>query len=79
MSKCHSCENGFNGRNGNGYMPCSCNKEAKPEFVPPPPLIPYGNTELKIIHPWFYRVGIHLVIGVVVGFVGCLYATSHIS
>lgn len=21
--------------------------EAKPEFVPPPPLIPYGNTELK--------------------------------
>lgn len=22
--KCSSCKNGFNGRNGNGYQPCSC-------------------------------------------------------
>ena len=53
--------------------------EAKPEFVPPPPLIPYGNTELKIIHPWFYRAVIHFVIGVVVGILWCLYATSYVS
>ena len=24
MSKCESCRKGYNGRNGNGYMPCSC-------------------------------------------------------
>ncbi len=24
MSKCESCRNGYNGRNGNGYMPCGC-------------------------------------------------------
>ena len=46
MSKCHSCENGFNGRNGNGYMPCGCNKEAKPEFVAPPPLVPIGHPKV---------------------------------
>jgi len=22
--KCNSCENGFNGKNGNGYQPCGC-------------------------------------------------------
>ena len=32
--KCNSCFKGFDGRNGNGYMPCSCLK--KPEFVPVP-------------------------------------------
>lgn len=79
MSKCHSCENGFNGRNGNGYMPCSCNKEAKPEFVAPPPLVPWSDTGLKVIHPWFYRASIYFAIGVMVGITGCLYATSHIS
>lgn len=24
MSKCESCRKGYNGRNGNGYMPCGC-------------------------------------------------------
>ena len=24
--KCESCRRGFNGQNGNGYMPCGCNK-----------------------------------------------------
>lgn len=24
--KCESCRRGFDGRNGNGYSPCSCNK-----------------------------------------------------
>ena len=24
MGKCKSCQSGFNGRNGNGYMPCGC-------------------------------------------------------
>jgi hypothetical protein len=28
MSKCESCRKGYNGRNGNGYMPCGC----KPRF-----------------------------------------------
>ncbi|WP_349929459.1 hypothetical protein ABJ384_05835 [Acinetobacter sp. A1-4-2] len=26
--KCESCRRGFNGRNGNGYSPCGCNKVA---------------------------------------------------
>lgn len=49
--KCESCRRGFNGQNGNGYMPCSCNKsliidgpEASPEFVEPPPLVPMGRS-----------------------------------
>lgn len=46
MSKCESCRNGYNGRNGNGYMPCGCNKEAKPEYVPPPPLVQIGRPVL---------------------------------
>ena len=30
--KCESCRKGFNGQNGNGYMPCGCRKAiyAKP-------------------------------------------------
>lgn len=46
MSKCESCRKGYNGRNGNGYMPCGCDKEAKPEYVPPPPLVPIGRPVL---------------------------------
>lgn len=58
MSKCESCRKGFNGRNGNGYMPCSCKQPsiidgpdiqmspAKPKFVEPPPLIPIGHPRL---------------------------------
>lgn len=111
--KCNSCHRGFNGRNGNGYSPCSCKKaiyatpmtaiehedfkaamekdlrenplyskrnsiEAIPDFVPPPPLIALDDSEFKIIHPWFYHAAIYFVLGVVVGIVGCLYATSHI-
>ena len=53
--------------------------EAKPEFVEPPPLIPWNDTGLKVIHPWFYRASIYFAIGVMVGITGCLYATSHIS
>lgn len=45
MSKCESCCKDYNGRNGNGYMPCSCNKEAKPEYVPPP-LVQIGHPVL---------------------------------
>lgn len=26
---CSSCRNGFNGRNGNGYQPCSCHTGRK--------------------------------------------------
>ena len=29
MSKCGSCRKGYNGRNGNGYMPCSCKPRSK--------------------------------------------------
>ena len=58
MSKCESCRKGFNGRNGNGYMPCSCKQPsiidgpdiqmspAKPKFVEPPPLMPIGHPRL---------------------------------
>ena len=45
MIKCESCRKGFNGRNGNGYSPCSCkhNKEPRPEYIPPPPLVDLSN------------------------------------
>jgi hypothetical protein len=75
--KCESCRRAF--FQSGGYMPCSCIKEAKPEFVEPPPLIPWNDTGLKVIHPWFYRASIYFAIGVMVGITGCLYATSHIS
>ncbi|MDQ8995198.1 hypothetical protein RFH54_04445 [Acinetobacter soli] len=29
MSKCESCRKGFNGRDGNGYMPCGCKPKSK--------------------------------------------------
>ena len=29
MSKCESCSKGYNGRNGNGYMPCGCKPKSK--------------------------------------------------
>ncbi len=78
MGKCISCRKGFNGRNGNGYMPCSCNKEATPEFVPTPSLIALDDSEFKIIHPWFYHAAIYFVLGLIVGIVGCLYATGYV-
>ena len=36
-NKCESCIKGYNGTNGNGYQPCSCNKsesKAKPPKKP---------------------------------------------
>ncbi len=34
--KCLSCRMGYNGTNGNGYMPCGCNqKKIKAESKPP--------------------------------------------
>ena len=33
MGKCHSCKNGFNGRNGNGYSPCGCAQKTKAVFA----------------------------------------------
>lgn len=33
LGKCSSCDNKFNGTNGNGYQPCSCN--VKVESPPP--------------------------------------------
>ena len=42
--KCESCRRAF--FQSGGYMPCSCkSKEAKPEFVPPPPLERIGASE----------------------------------
>ncbi len=41
---CESCRRAF--FQSGGYMPCSCkSKEAKPEFVPPPPLERIGASE----------------------------------
>lgn len=88
MGKCISCRKGFNGRNGNGYMPCSC-EPVKPEFVEPPPLVPFSRPRLgwkpKSFNPDPYAnfnkllLIIMMVCLAVVSFVmGCLYATSHI-
>ena len=87
---CKSCRRGFNGQNGNGYMPCSCNKETKPEYVPPPPLLPIGRPVLgwkpKPFNPDPYANfnKLLLIIGMVCLAVlsfgmGCLYATSYLS
>lgn len=34
--KCRSCEKGYNGTNGNGYMPCGCVKKNSLEKSRPP-------------------------------------------
>ncbi|WP_180175825.1 hypothetical protein [Acinetobacter sp. YH12025] len=52
--------------------------EAIPEFVPPPPLVAWNNSEYKTIYPWFYHAAIYFVLGLIVGIVGCLYATGYI-
>lgn len=36
MDKCESCRKGYNGTNGNGYMPCGC----KPKSNGKPPKKP---------------------------------------
>ena len=36
MGKCESCRKGYNGTNGNGYMPCGC----KPKSNGKPPKEP---------------------------------------
>lgn len=33
MSKCYSCKNRFNGKNGNGYSPCGCAQKQKAVFA----------------------------------------------
>ena len=89
MGKCISCRKGFNGRNGNGYMPCSC-EPAKPEFVEPPPLVPFSRPRLgwkpKSFNPDPYAnfnkllLIIMMVCLAVASFVmGCLYAASYLS
>ena len=39
MDKCESCRKGYNGTNGNGYMPCGC----KPKSNGKPPKKPKFN------------------------------------
>lgn len=34
--KCESCAKGYNGRNGNGYQPCACNKNKSDPVIPMP-------------------------------------------
>ena len=85
--KCESCRRAF--FQSGGYMLCSCNKEAKPLYVEPPPLVPIGRPRLgwkpKPFNPDPYAnfnkllLIIVMVCLVVASFVmGCLYATSHI-
>lgn len=86
--KCESCRRAF--FQSGGYMPCGCNKEAKPEFVEPPLLVPIGRPRLgwkpKPFNPDPYAnfnkllLIMVMVCLIVASFVmGCLYATSHIS
>lgn len=91
MGKCISCRKGFNGRNGNGYMPCSCKQPsiidgpdiqmspAKPKFVPAPEPLIISDHSLFIVYPWKYRACLYFVLGLMVGIVGCLYAASYLS
>ena len=87
--KCESCRRGLNGQNGNGYMPCSCNKEAKPLYVEPPPLVPIGRPRLGWkpkpfnLDPYANFNKLLLIIMmvclIVASFVmGCAYAASHV-
>lgn len=89
--KCESCRKGFNGQNGNGYMPCSCKQQtiidgpdidmtpAKPKFVPAPAPLIISDHSLFIVYPWKYRACLYFVVGLMVGIVGCLYAASYLS
>lgn len=85
--KCESCKR--KRLQLGGYMPCSCNKEARPEYVEPPPLVPIGRPRLgwkpKPFNPDpyanFNKLLLIMVIGclVVASFMmGCLYATSYL-
>lgn len=62
--------------------------EPKPEFVPPPPCIPcttdWGviaakQAKFEVVPPYYARATLWFVVGILVGVLGCLYATSHIS
>lgn len=62
--------------------------EPKPEFVPPPPCIPCTNdwgvitakqAKFEVVPPYYARATLWFVVGILVGVLGCLYATSHIS
>lgn len=85
--KCESCRRAF--FQSGGYMPCSCkSKEAKPEFVPPPPCIPCTTdggliatkqAKFEVVPPYYARAILWFMVGILVGALGCLYATSHIS
>lgn len=78
MGKCISCRKGFNGRNGNGYMPCSC-EPVKSKFVPAPAPLIISDHSLFAVYPWKYRACLYFVLGLMVGIVGCLYAASYLS
>lgn len=127
--KCESCRKGFNGQNGNGYMPCGCRKaiyakpltptekseayqklkdgmevdlsknppyskrnriEPMPEFVEPPPLVPFSRPRLgwkpKSFNPDPYanfnkllRIIMMVCLAVLSFVMGCLYAASYLS
>lgn len=62
--------------------------EPKPEFVPPPPCIPCttdggliatNQAKFEVVPPYYARATLWFVVGILVGVLGCLYATSHIS
>jgi hypothetical protein len=56
--RCQSCRNGYDGRNGNGYQPCSC-KNQKPKgdvlvFSPKSPLTE-GSMQAKGGEVWRFK------------------------
>lgn len=77
MCKCKCCKCCKN-IVSHGYQPKA--SPAKPDFVqPPPPLAVLSNSDFKKIYPWFYSAVIYSVLGVLVGVVERLYATSYFS
>ena len=52
--------------------------ESRPEYVEPPSLVPMYDHEFKILAPWYHPAFIWLSIGILLGILGCLYATSYL-
>ena len=71
MSKCHSCENGFNGRNGEDKnllkKALSQHLKENPLYSKRNKIIAVPESEFQIIQPYYKRVSFVFVLGLVIG------------
>jgi hypothetical protein len=71
MSKCHSCENGFNGRNGEDKnllkKALSQHLKENPLYSKRNKIIAVPESEFQIIQPYYKRASFVFVLGLVIG------------